>query len=136
MARGQRNVYICTQGHHLTTVDLDDGVTPMFIKCRVPIKRPRGALCSERAHSGFYRDPMGGWAAPTHGWYRPSPAERAGLERDLQEHVDNGGLLLRPLLPNDDIPPQPRGKAQVEARRTDAPATRVRRTPPSRNRQP
>lgn len=83
---GRRNVYTCPAGHELATVDVDEGVTPMLVKCRT-------AGCDELARSAFYR--VDQTVAPTHEFYRPNGSETNRLDRDTRYHVEQGGLLLR-----------------------------------------
>lgn len=99
------NVYVCEYGCHNVTVDVDEGVTPFFIKCLRkstpdrPIQKKyldENGECIGIARSTFY--PSGPKPPhipdPTHEWYRPESLD--GLSKDEKEHVDQGGLLLRP----------------------------------------
>lgn len=104
MPKGARNAYVCPAGHYTVTVDLDEGTTPATIHCPEYIKGT--GLCSRLATSMWYPRPTDGWPCPpTHGWYKPS-LKRAKRMGEL-DHVQRGGLLLRRLVPGDDIPPQP-----------------------------
>lgn len=73
-------------GHAIITVDVDRGVTPMFIEC---------PLCKVMMHSALYRVEAG--LTPTREWYRPGLAETESLEAGARQHVEAGGLLLRDL---------------------------------------
>jgi len=93
------NVYQCKahpKHHHTTTVDVHDGTTTFTIGCTH--KLPNGATCGSPMRSWFYpteRPVPKHVAAPTFEWYRP-PIE--DLDRqDYIAHVENGGLLLRPI---------------------------------------
>jgi hypothetical protein len=94
---GKVNTYTCPIGHVVVTVDRDAGVTPSGMLCRhvegrgFPVVLVR---CDLRATSGWYRVPPG--LEPTYEWYRPSDEERRTLNPAMGEHVDMGGLLLRP----------------------------------------
>ena len=96
--KGRYNVYTCPDGHHTVTLDVDDGVTPMFLACR---HDGTETGCMKRATSSCYPDgPLPeflrekfeqfGWE-----WYRPSLkwARRKGPE--MLDHVLRGGLDLR-----------------------------------------
>lgn len=85
--RGQVNHYLCKACRMPTvTINADDGVTPITIRCRATED------CNGEAVSQVYRVPQDTRSAQW-AWYRPvigsltDPATR--------EHVENGGLLLR-----------------------------------------
>lgn len=87
------NVYVCEKcGGKTTTVDVDHGVTPMFLACRAS-----GDVegCDGRAVSSMYR-PEPPYPPPAWEWYRPS--SKAGLEPAARDHVERGGLLLRKIV--------------------------------------
>lgn len=91
----RRNAYFCPDCYHTTvTVDVDEGVTPMFIAC---------GNCGKTAGSFMYQLPgcialpsgqMGGTDA-THEWYKPNEEELKDKTPAEQDHVKQGGLLLR-----------------------------------------
>lgn len=88
------NAYHCdTCGMNTITIDVDPGVTPMFLACR------RTPECKGRATSAGYPDV----APPPHlmahlAWEWATPTERQfrNLGLDMQSHVDRGGLVLQP----------------------------------------
>jgi hypothetical protein len=89
---GRENAYLCsTCRGYTTTIDLDDGVTPMFVRCRAK------AGCNGRAASMMY--PKGlrpdFIPAPAWEWYRPVEGTDPPLTRAERDHVEQGGLLLR-----------------------------------------
>lgn len=95
---GMLNVYLCPLRHPTVTVDRDAGVTPSHLPC--PHREARGfpvvtVECGLAAHSNWYRVPPD--LTPTHEWYRPTDTERRTLNQHAAEHVDRGGLLLRPI---------------------------------------
>ncbi len=95
-SKGRENVYICPVcGGYTTTIDVDDGVTPMFLRCRATGKV---GDCPGMAVSEMY--PEGPRPAhippPAFEWYRPSDDEAAKMEPAMQEHVRKGGLEIRP----------------------------------------
>lgn len=95
---GRLNVYTCEAGHEVVTIDRDPGVTPSGMLCRHTETRGFPAVevqCELRARSAFYRVPDGLVAAFE--WYRPDDEERRRLNPYQAEHVDRGGLLLRPI---------------------------------------
>ncbi|MGX9389778.1 hypothetical protein ACWX0K_10870 [Nitrobacteraceae bacterium UC4446_H13] len=93
--KGKKNIYTCdTCGGHIVTVDIDAGVTPFMIACKV------AETCEGTMRSSLYRVFDQSMRA-SHEWYRPAPPE--ALTGSQLDHVMMGGLLLRPAL-------DPRGK--------------------------
>lgn len=100
-ANGAKNAYhceVCLQ--YIVTVNLAEGVTPMFLSCRATDG------CKGRMTSCMY--PPEPWPKkdgfdvaipqePTHVWYRPVSPEYDDLNRETKIHVRKGGLLLRPV---------------------------------------
>jgi hypothetical protein len=84
MAKNRKNVYACGKGHRTVTVDVDDGVTPMQIRCTHP-------GCKNLARSSYYQVEQN--LKPTHEWYRPETM--SGLSPNDVAHVKSGGLLIR-----------------------------------------
>lgn len=93
----RRNAYFCKSCRKVTlTVDVDEGVTPMFIPC---------FHCkNEMANSFMYQLPGCLRFDFTNGvnilpadleWYKPSDQEMSKLSRGEREHVLKGGLLSR-----------------------------------------
>ena len=83
------NAYRCPICMNLTvTIDRDEGVTPMFLNCRVT------PGCKGMAESYFYRPPKNA-GEPTHEWYRPEAEEMRTLEEGMLDHVRRGGLCIR-----------------------------------------
>ena len=97
--RGEVNGWACdTCGESTYVVHVDDGTTPMFLGCRAS-----AGVCPGRGVSMMYpRGPV-----PDHvrravawEWYEPGDRERRRLRRrepETYQHVEMGGLLLRPL---------------------------------------
>lgn len=92
---GAVNAWKCEACGRLTVaVHVDEGVTPMFLACR----RTEG--CETLAVSAGYPDlPL-----PDHildlvawEWYRPEGRAYRRLSPGMQDHIDRGGLDLRPL---------------------------------------
>lgn len=81
------NCYVCDNCLATTkTVDIDRGTTSFLIAC------PR---CDEgQAKSSFYND-IAPDLPPTHEWYRPKPKHALKLPTIVQNHVMNGGLMIR-----------------------------------------
>lgn len=83
--KGRINQYTCEVcGCSITTKDVDEGTTPMFLLCRVT----KG--CTGRMISSMYR--VDQTLTPTHEWYKPRKMPRNLAMRD---HVERGGLMLR-----------------------------------------
>jgi hypothetical protein len=106
MAVGEKNAYWCDSCHgYVVTIDVDDGVTPMFLACRAKGEpTDPGNDCRGTSRSMMYPDEPWpdqdgyGNAIPTEPeweWYRPTLkwARRQGAE--TLDHVNRGGLLLR-----------------------------------------
>lgn len=81
----RKNAYECeTCGSYIVTIDRDPGVTPFMVKCE---------NCGGMASSKFYR--VQDYLDPTHEWYRP--ASLAGIDKGYYDHLERGGLILRPI---------------------------------------
>lgn len=101
MSQGEKNVYVCERcSHYTVTIDVDEGVTPMFLACRAD-----GELeptCGGTGQSLMYPPepwPDGVPTTPQFEWYRPSQKELVELGWGEIEHVNKGGLLLRKVTP-------------------------------------
>lgn len=90
---GQKNVYTCPAGHKTVTIDLDEGTTPFILRCQHRINDGKHA-CNEMARSSFYNvTPEEDQLPVTFEWYKP--ASPKDVSKDLREHVQKGGLVLR-----------------------------------------
>jgi len=88
---GKKNIYLCDycgRGH--VTLDVDEGTTPMFMKC---------LHCGGRCASLMYMAPQQLLAKvpPAVEWYHPSDEELATLSEATQDHVRTFGLISREL---------------------------------------
>lgn len=82
----RRNIYLCEacRGSYVT-VDVDPGVTPMFMRCYAT------EGCTGTAHSTMYTgNPT---ADPTLEWYRPTTTK--GQNPAMVDHLRQGGLAHR-----------------------------------------
>lgn len=97
MNLSRRNAYFCSSCRRVTiTVEVDAGVTPMFISC---------PHCSTQAASFMYELPgcmrftfVSGTIAEVPAdfeWYKPDKAELKKLPKSTRDHVKAGGLLMR-----------------------------------------
>jgi hypothetical protein len=105
---GDKNVYWCGECRgYMVVIHRDDGVTPMFLACRAKGEPtdPEND-CKGRSHSLMYPDQpwpeRDGYGTPiptepTYEWYAPDEREQRTLDPATREHVEMGGLLLRPL---------------------------------------
>jgi hypothetical protein len=93
---GSINAWKCDTCGRLTVArHVDDGVTPMFLACRAS---GEVGTCDGRAVSAGYPPPP----IPSHitdrlewEWYTPSKRELRRLDVGMQDHVRNGGLVIR-----------------------------------------
>ena len=84
--QGLINQYICNVcGGEITTVNADDGTTPMMLQCRVTDG------CRGTMHSQFYRVDQELMA--DYEWYKPNKLPKG----EMREYVKMGGLMLRKL---------------------------------------
>lgn len=85
----RKNSYTCRVcGGTITTLDIDEGVTPMFVLCRYT-KGCRGDMVS----AAYHVNPS---APHQYEWYKPDADELASIKDDgLLEHYRLGGLALR-----------------------------------------
>lgn len=111
------NLYLCEHGCHNVTVDVDEGVTPFMIRCNFTGRKDRplnpskaiNGRCVGMARSCFYPQSIpDGIPYPivTHEWYKPLTIDKANyfnengvalyLSIEEIDHVEQGGLLLRP----------------------------------------
>jgi len=90
---GRLNIYVCeTCRGHIVTRDRDAGVTPFMVGCRAT------PGCDGMMKSSMYRV-FDQSMAESHEWYRPDSGPE-GLSPGLRAHVEQGGLLLRPVAAN------------------------------------
>lgn len=83
--KGKKNIYTCEVcGHHIVTVDKDEGVTPFMISCV-------SSRCSGMMQSSVYRVNQN--MRPSYEWF--TPESTIGLAPGLLDHVQRGGLLIR-----------------------------------------
>ena len=88
----KENCYVCNVCNGFTvTVDVDEGVTPMFMHCKVTEN------CEGSARSCLYpKAPRPSTIpAPKFEWYNPTTMELSKLDEETQDYVLKGGLLLR-----------------------------------------
>lgn len=95
------NVYKCEKcSGEIVTVHRAPGTTPMMLKCRADV------LCNGRMFSMNYR--VSQLLVPTHEWYMPRPQELKRESEATQDHVRQGGLLLREIIQQAEDLPQKR----------------------------
>lgn len=103
MTESTLNAYYCEDCHgYVVTEDVDEGVTPMFLACRVkgdvtdPANDCKGSMKSMMYPAQPWPEKDGyGQAIPTEPtweWFRPS---LDGLTGGMRDHVERGGLDLR-----------------------------------------
>ena len=94
MSRGEINVYTCPAGHETVTKDLDNGVTPFMIGCKV-------FRCQLMARSSMYQVDQS--HVPEWEWYKPK--DYKGLTMGEIDHVIKGGLMIRKIQEPDKFRP-------------------------------
>lgn len=90
---GKYNGYVCNKcDKAYLTLDIDNGVTPMFMPCLAT------EGCDGRAHSMGYPegDPPASMGEPIIHWVRPKDMrEFLSLPPAVKQHVRQGGLIRR-----------------------------------------
>ena len=90
MAKNKINTYTCPHGHVTVTRDIDDGVTPMVIRCRQ--KHDDGKHnCTEFAKSSWYNCDQ--TLIAEYEWFKPKSLK--GYNPEMKEHLRKGGLDMR-----------------------------------------
>lgn len=91
--KGKKNLYTCARcKRQIVTIDVDDGVTPFSMMCSELDDND----CDGLMGSTFYIMPKNA-PDPTYEWYKPTAEEIVGMSRAMREHVDKGGLDIRPI---------------------------------------
>lgn len=93
--KGKINTYTCPQGHVTVTIDTDEGVTPMMLRCRQKDNDGKHN-CTEFASSDFYKVDQS--LKPEYEWFKP--ASLKGYSGEMKEHLRKGGLEIRKLKTN------------------------------------
>ena len=98
------NAYYCeTCERYVVTVDRDEGVTPMMLACRADgdPTAPGFDGCKGTSRSmGYPKQPWPTEApdpVPTWEWFTPEGEDYLALSDAMRDHVDRGGLDLRPI---------------------------------------
>lgn len=94
MTNERLNQYVCGAcGFTVTTIDVDEGATPMILGSHKYAAKLRGekADCPGRMISRWYR--IEGNPAPDFEWFKPTSVK--GYSRDMKEHIRSGGLDIR-----------------------------------------
>jgi hypothetical protein len=105
MPKGKKNIYTCEEcGGETVTIDIDEGVTPFMLGCRVNGKflDVKGQQlfapgCRGMAQSEFYSQRAQD-RTPEWEWFKPSIYELRKLTPAMKDHVLNGGLDIRSIL--------------------------------------
>ena len=94
----KRNAYFCKSCRKVTiTVDIDEGVTPMFIRCPHCLMGMAGSfmyhlpgcMAVEVVNGKIFPLPA------DFEWYKPGTIQFAMLSKEEKDHVNKGGLLMR-----------------------------------------
>lgn len=89
----KNNAYKCQKCKGIVVFrHLHPGVTPMFLTCRA-----KDSCQGHMSSFGYMLTPQWSQLKPTFEWYRPSAEEFLTLDREVKQHVQRGGLLLRPI---------------------------------------
>ena len=100
MSKGKINVYTCSNNHKTVTIDVDNGTTPMFLRCET---------CGLMGASAMYMCDQD--LTPTHEWYRMKDELEVAVESKnfsvhnklhwdnvrlgFLDHHRKGGLFIR-----------------------------------------
>lgn len=90
------NMYLCEVQHRILSVDIDTGVTPMFITCRLR-RNKTSPICGARAVSQMYPPgPPPEYLFPVNVvWRKPTKSELKQARRDnMLDHFTQGGLQM------------------------------------------
>ncbi|MBW3637024.1 MAG: hypothetical protein KY445_11285 [Armatimonadetes bacterium] len=88
----KKNRYTCKScGGSIITIDRDEGVTPMFLRCRAT------SGCRGEMVSSMYRGVTG---TPTFEWRKPTEVEYSRMQPEMKQHIDMGGLDIYPIQGN------------------------------------
>lgn len=89
---GRYNAYGCSMcGKAYLTLDIDPGVTPMFMPC-FATQGCKGQAVSQGYPEG---DPPAYMGEPIIHWVRPEPHELKHLPPQLKQHALKGGLIRK-----------------------------------------
>ena len=93
----RRNAYFCKECRKVTiTVDVDEGVTPMFIECPHCDRQMATSFMYQLPGCMRYDFTKGISILPAdYEWYKPDEKETLMLSKAEAEHVFKGGLLMR-----------------------------------------
>lgn len=93
--KGDINAYVCDTCDKLTVViHADAGVTPMFLDC-LTTENCDGQGTS-LGYPAQHAVPQRIRDAAVWEWYRPGPFDKILKDKDVLDHITNGGLALRP----------------------------------------
>src|SRR5688572_17032304 len=84
------NTYTCPKGHVTVTIDTDEGVTPMMLRCKQRDDDGKHN-CTEMASSAWYKCDQ--TLQPEYEWYKPTSLK--GFSPSMKEHIKLGGLEIR-----------------------------------------
>ena len=93
MSKGRINQYKCECQQLFVTVDTDEGVTPFAVRHK---SFQPGTDCEGMARSRFYSEALQKMQA-THEWFTPSALDAVKMGKQVLEHIQKGGLVLRRL---------------------------------------
>jgi hypothetical protein len=95
----RRNAYFCSHCRKVTiTVDVDEGVTPAFIKCPHCNKSMAQSFMYQIPgcmYFGEFKDGKMTILPADYEWYHPIGNNYLCLSKGEKEHVDKGGLIMR-----------------------------------------
>lgn len=93
--QGRINGWGCEEcGEYTYVIHVDEGTTPFYLGCRATER------CSGLGKSLFYPNtppPQRVKDQVKWEWYKPKRKEYNSLSKDVMDHVDRGGVLIRDL---------------------------------------
>ena len=95
----RRNAYFCQECRKVTiTVDIDEGVTPAFIRCPHCNQSMAKSFMYQIPGCMYFGEFKNGQMTilpADYEWYKPNEKETLMLSKGEAEHVFKGGLLMR-----------------------------------------
>jgi hypothetical protein len=91
MPKGKKNAYKCEACRCLTiTIDIDEGVTPMYLACRCAPHKSCTAPSQSQVYPSYAQDLGHHWE-----WFKPDSETIQKMSDEMKDHLARGGLAIR-----------------------------------------